>query len=115
MKDYEKQVARTLLEAAGLGELLDVLVNAVDEEYEYTGVGYFLTIKHMDLPAERQVLDKPVIFGRAKGVEAVGFLAFLMDHEFTLECHGYGDEIPKDFRDRSVEIELDIPPIKGIF
>ena len=106
MKDYEKQVARTLLGAAGLEALFDVLASAVDKEYEYTGHGYFLTIRHLGLPADRRVLDTPMISGRAKGVEEVGFVAFLENHEFTLECFSYGDGIPEDFRDRNVEIQV---------
>jgi hypothetical protein len=106
MRDYEKQVARVLLGAAGIEALFEVLATVVDTEYEYTGHGYFLTLKHPSLPAERLVLDTPMISGRAKGVEEVGFVAFLENHEFALECFSYGDGIPEDFRDRNVEIQI---------
>ncbi len=104
MKDYEKQIAKTLLKHAGLDTLIDVIVNTSDEDYEYTGHGYYLTIKNPSLPTERHVLNAPQISGRSKNVEEVGFLAFLESNEFTLECHGYVEGIPEDFRERQIEI-----------
>jgi len=107
LKEFEKQVARLLLEAAGLEALFDILASAPDEEFEYTGHGYFLTIRHPRIPADRCVLHEPMVAGRTGGVGEVGFLAFLENHEFMLECHSYGEGIPEDFRDRVVEIKVD--------
>jgi hypothetical protein len=107
MKEFEKQVVKALLEAAGLKALLDVLASVPDEEFEYTGIGYFLTIRHPHLPTERHVLHAPMVSGRTRGVDEVGFIAFLEDHEFMLECFSYGDGIPEDFRDRVIEIKVD--------
>ncbi len=105
MRDYEKQVARELLRTAGLEELFGLLATASEEDFEYTKVGYYLTIKHPKLPVESRVLDEPLIFGRSEAVPEVGFLGFVGNQEFTLECHSWGDEdIPDDFRDRDVEV-----------
>lgn len=106
MKDYEKQIVKTLLEHAGLEALIEVIFNTTDEDYEYTGHGYYLTVRSPDLPAEQQVLDAPHISGHTDNVEEVGFLAFLGSNEFTLECHGYAEGIPEDFRDRQIGIVI---------
>jgi hypothetical protein len=108
MKEFEKQVIKVLLEAACLEALLDVLASAPEEEFEYTGHGYFLTIRHPRLPTERRVLYAPMVAGRTSGVEEVGFIAFLENHEFMLECFGYDEGIPEDFRDRNVEIKVTV-------
>jgi hypothetical protein len=109
MKEFEKQVAKALLEAAGLKALFDILTSATNEEFDYTKVGYYLTVKHPSLPVERYVLCEPFLLGRTEGVPPVNFLAFIEDHEFMLECvaipETLGDVyIPEDFRDRKVEI-----------
>jgi len=111
MKEFEKQIAKALLEAAGLEALFDILTSATNEEFDYTKVGYYLSVKHPSLPVERYVLDEPFLLGRTEGVPEVGFVAFIGNHEFTLECFSLpetlGDDyIPEDFRDRKVEIVI---------
>ncbi len=105
MREFEKQVVRELLRTAGLEGLFETLATAPEEDFDSTKVGYYLTIKHPKLPLERRVLDEPLLLGRSESVPEVGFLAFLGNREFTLECHSWGGEnIPEDFRDRTVEI-----------
>ncbi len=48
-----------------------------------------------------------MVAGRTDGVELVGFMAFLENHEFMLECHSFGEGILDDFRDRVVEIKVE--------
>ncbi len=85
-----------------------VLARAVrDGEFvgcEQTGVGYFLTFRHPDLPGERHVCSQPTIVGEWNGIIS-GFVAFLDNHELTLECHSWGDDsIPGDYRTMPVHI-----------
>ena len=72
--------------------------------YDYTGSGYFLTIRHPSLPAERVVCHTPKLTGCADGITS-GFVIFIEDGELTIECHSWGDvDVPEWFRGRDVQI-----------
>jgi hypothetical protein len=74
------------------------------DSYEYTGCGYFLSVKHPSLPAEPRTLSEPAVVGKVGDIQA-GFVVFLGDGELTLECHTWGPvDIPEDFREREVLI-----------
>jgi hypothetical protein len=78
--------------------------NACLDSYEYTGCGYYLTVRDPSLPAKRQTLSKPAVVGSCGDVQA-GFIVVLGDGKLTLECHTWGPvDIPEDFRDRAVII-----------
>lgn len=85
-------------------------VEAIEREaelvsYDYSGVGYFLTVKHPSLPSERIVCSKPNVVGRSGNVQS-GFLVFIENGELMLECHTCGDvDVPEDFREQHVVIE----------
>jgi len=71
---------------------------------EHTDAGYFLTVRHPALPDERVVCGRPLVIGRADGIEC-GFVVFLEGGTLTLECHSWGDSsVPEYFRERQVEI-----------
>ena len=73
-------------------------------EYDYTGCGYFLKIKHPVLPSARVVCDKPKLTGTADGIIS-GFVVFIEDGHLTIECHSWGDvDVPEWFRNRDVEV-----------
>jgi len=72
--------------------------------YEYSGCGYFLTVKHGSLPSERIVCSAPIVVARAGEVQG-GYLAFIENGELMLECYTAGAiEVPEGFRDQHVEI-----------
>ncbi len=79
--------------------------------YDFTSVGYFLTVQHPLIPEERIVCDDPHLTGRTGGI-LCGFLVFLEGKELTLECFSYESDfdpndnslIPEDFRDRAVVV-----------
>jgi hypothetical protein len=74
------------------------------ESYDYTGSGYFLRVKHPDLPLDSGALHDPAVVGTSDEIQA-GFVVFTGDHELTLECHTWGAvDVPPDFRDRHVLI-----------
>ena len=82
----------------------DLPLGTAPERYEYTGSGYFLTVKHPGLPADRRTLSDPFVVGIAGDVRA-GFVVFLGDGELTLECHTWGElDVPADFRQRQVNV-----------
>jgi hypothetical protein len=77
LKDYEREVLYTLASST----LSQRQLEAVAEEgelvsYEYTGCGYFLTLRHESLPKERVVCDRPVLSGSAGGLNC-GFVIFI--------------------------------------
>lgn len=86
-------------------ELLNRVLSApIATRYEYTGSGYFLTVAEPDLPLERRTLCEPPVAGVVDGVQA-GFVAYIGDHELTLECHTWGEiDVPEDFRNRAVQV-----------
>lgn len=79
----------------------DVKANAVFLDLDQTGVGYFLTAGHDDLPTGRIVCDTPMVHGTAAGIP-VGFVIFLEDRELTIECFSYEASVPDDYRDRNI-------------
>lgn len=81
-------------------------------EYNYTGCGYFLTVRHPTLPSVQRTLSDPAVVGTSGDIQA-GFVVFLGDHELCLECHTWGPvDVPEDFRNRQVVIST--PPINVV-
>ena len=105
LKSFEKSAINLLA--------TDVLANRLIEKLcsdstlvrpEFTGHGYFLTLRFSDLPVERLVLDSPTVNGKA-GELLTGFIAFVENRELTLECFAYGDgTVPKDYRDLDITV-----------
>jgi hypothetical protein len=72
--------------------------------YEYSGCGYFVTVKHELLPKERVVCGATMVVARAGEVEG-GYIAFLENGELMLECYTAGAvDVPEGFRNSRVEI-----------
>ena len=96
MRDFEKEIILALLSEA---EQLEIKLpdSEKDIEIRHTGVGYYLEFKNESIPKKRIVLDKPVISGYLGGVE-VGFIAFIENSEFSLECYTFGEIISPDCR-----------------
>ncbi len=105
LKDYEKKVIEILVSNKLSPEALaNVIQNAEFVSYQYTGSGYFLTIRHSDLPENRVVCDRPFPVGKAENIQC-GFIVFLKNNELTIECHQWGElEIPEDFREKNIEL-----------
>jgi len=104
-QDFEKCAVR-LLAGTTLGpELLErVLEEAELVSYEYSGVGYFLTVRHPRLPKDRRVLSEPVVIGRVGEIEG-GFLVFVQNAELMLECYTAGAvKVPSNFREQNVNV-----------
>ncbi|MEM1033893.1 MAG: hypothetical protein AAGA56_07355 [Myxococcota bacterium] len=90
--------ARTLDRLLGEAEVVDL---------DHTGMGYFLTLRHPDLPADRHVASTPFLLGESGDV-CVGFVVFLQDRELTLDCHNLGtqDWVPLTVRELALEIRI---------
>lgn len=104
LKDYERKVLYTLTsDVLSPRQLSAVADEAELVGYEYTGSGYFLTVRHESLPRERVVCSSPMLSGSAGGVDC-GFVIFIENGELTIECHPWGENVPEDFRDREVKL-----------
>jgi hypothetical protein len=92
--------------------LADVLATESADSYEYTGCGYFLTVKNHSLPVEQRSLSDPPVAGISGEIQA-GFIVYLGDNELTLECHTWGAvDVPSNFRELDVKIQT--PPINFV-
>ncbi|WP_420567823.1 hypothetical protein [Thalassovita sp.] len=105
LKEFEIDILQRL----AIQKLSSLLIEQLSDEGElvelyFTGVGYFLTLRHSSLPEDRVVLDRPIISGTA-GELQTGFIAFVENGEVTLECYSFGnDAVPGNFRDLDVRV-----------
>ena len=105
---YETEVLRLLC----ADSFSDRALSAICEhpgpaEYEFTGGGYFVTVKAPWLPKKRSVYDAPNVVG-TRGEIRCGFVVFMEENELTLECHDWGgEEIPADIRDQALSISIE--------
>jgi hypothetical protein len=83
-------------------------------EFEYTGAGYFVTVRAPWLPKSRSVHDEPNVVGSGGKIRC-GFVVFVENNELTLECHNWGgDEVPKNIRDRALSIAVEPINVVGL-
>jgi hypothetical protein len=104
-KTYEKKVIYLLATSVLSPGQLETLVSEGEfVGYEYTGSGYFLSVRHASLPGVRMMCDRPLVMGKADGI-VCGFVIFIEDGRLTIECHSWGElEVPEDYRDRDVQV-----------
>jgi hypothetical protein len=80
--------------------------------YEYTGSGYFLSVKHASLPEAERTLSEPAVVGNAGEIQA-GFVVFLGEGRLTLECHTWGAvDVPANFRE--LDVSVSTPPVNFV-
>ncbi|EHZ2552461.1 hypothetical protein K5N22_004100 [Vibrio vulnificus] len=101
MKCFERDIIDELL-SSEKGRGIEFSEKLKEETVDYSGAGYFLTLKDPALPKNRVVLDKPDIRGKLNGID-VGYLAYVENHEFTLECYSYDKEIIVQNREQDFE------------
>jgi hypothetical protein len=103
-REFEREVVKICLAShLPIDEVEAVIDSAVWVSYNYTGCGYYLTVRHPSFPSARVVCDMPLT--GTSGNIVCGFVIFLENGELTLECHTWGPEdVPEDFRERQVEI-----------
>lgn len=109
-REYEREVIRLLAgRVLSPGQLGALLSEGELVSYDYTGCGYFLTVRHASLPEERVVCSEPALAGSAGGVTC-GFVIFIENGQLTVECHTWGDtDVPEEFGDREVRISPAFP------
>ena len=107
IKDHERVVIELLASDYLSTEVMEEIAKNPDiTDYDVTGNGYFLTIRHDNLPLERITCDQPNLMGKSQGIES-GFLVFLGQHELVIECFGYGSkDVPEDYRNMKIDISV---------
>ena len=103
MKEFELEIILELLRRTSnrVSRFLEE-IESYEQEIYFSHVGYFLTLKNINLPKQRIVLDKPQITGKLGGID-VGFLVIIQDHQLTLECYSYDNEITEKNRNNGFE------------
>lgn len=98
MKEFEINILQELLNQ---NDLRNIQLSEVfkDEVVEFSGAGYFVTIKDKRLPIQRVVLQKPDIRGILGNID-VGYIAFIENSELMLECFSYDNEVLPEHRDQ---------------
>ena len=103
LKEFEKEAIRILTKGKLPDSVVTEIIASEEIDIDHTGVGYFIHIKNKLLSIERMVLNEPHLLATSND-GFVGLLIFVQDSELTLECHGYGDEVPENFRENNVAI-----------
>ncbi len=98
-REFEKQVLRILvMPRLGAEAEKSIEDEAALVSYEHSGCGYFLTVRHHNVPKNRVVCDTPIVVGRVANTDC-GFIAFMENGELMLECYCFGNQsLPKDIR-----------------
>ncbi len=104
-REYEKKIVRMLVTGLLSPDQVETLIREGElVNYDYTGCGYFLTVKHPILPTKRVVCDTPKLSGSVDGI-ICGFVIFVQNGELILECHSWGEvDVPDWFRSRNAEV-----------
>jgi hypothetical protein len=104
-RDFEIEAIKLMAEGVMTERLLaEVLSAETADSYDYTGSGYFITVRNPAFPEERHLLSDPLVVGQSGDIQA-GFAAYFGNREFTLECHTWGAvDVPAGFRDMQVQI-----------
>lgn len=105
LKDHEIQAIHLLTAGVFSPEQREAIIrDAKVTNYEYTGSGYFLTLRHPSFPQNRTVCNRPLIMGRYDK-EQCGFVIFLENGELLFECHTWGEvDLSESFREMNVQI-----------
>lgn len=105
LRPFECRAIEILVEGIIPTETLDgILTGSVIADYEYTGCGYFLTLKHPELPSKPLTCHEPPVRGEANGILS-GFIVYLGDGVLVLECHTLGEPgVPATYRDQDVQV-----------
>ena len=102
---FEVEALRHLVEPELGREFVDALIREAElVSLDFSGCGYFLTVRHPALPAKRTVFHEPKVIGRAGNIEG-DFIAFVEDGELMLEYASLGaSDVKNDFRDLDVNV-----------
>ena len=109
-RNFEKDVIRALVGDALERDVLERVLSSKEIDEDWSGAGYFLTVADSGLSMKRLVFDSPNIVGTGAGVD-VGFVVFVMNAELTLECFGYADEFPNNFRENEAVLTVNAQPL----
>jgi len=103
IENYEREAINILCSGVLNNSILHGALNHPESiDVDFTGEGYYLTIKHKELPAERIVCDKPMLVGIFQEQE-VGFIVFVENNSLCLECYNLSTKgVPESIRNGTV-------------
>lgn len=110
-RPFEMRVLRTLGDSVLSDADFAILAELPLVSLEWTGTGYFATSIDPRLPLYGNIQSAPMIAGTADDL-CVGFIAYIGNHEVTLECHVWGEQpMLPSFRDQDIQISILGPEI----
>ncbi len=81
-REFEKQVLRILvMPRLGAEAVKSIEDEAAFVSYEHSGCGYFLTVRHHNVPKNRVVCDTPIVVGRVTNTPATA--QYALRREFS--------------------------------
>ncbi len=106
LTDYEKQVIALLAAAVLSFEEINRIAGECEMvRCEYTGGGYRFELSHPQLPNEKIVCTKPVVFGQADDI-VCRFMILIEESRLIFWCCSWGElNVTQSFRYRNVQIE----------
>jgi len=104
MKQFERVIIDELLLNSKSEEAIAFPEQTNESTVEFTGSGYFLTLKDPRFSKNRIVLNNTDIHGKLDGID-VGYLAFIENNEFILECYSYEQEVSAANREQGFKRE----------
>ena len=94
----------TAEDIARLDGFLGRIGESIQVEYDYTGVGYFETIAHPEIPTDRIVVHPVGIYGKVDEC-LLGFVFFFEDGKLLIDCHSLSEmDCPPDARERGISV-----------
>ncbi len=106
LKAFEKEALEILLSKKIQSKLLSEILETNAYKLKHTGAGYFLTINDDRLSVNRLVFNKPSVLGVGPDGLECGVIVFIEENTMTLECHPYTNDLPEDFREHEIKIQV---------
>ncbi|RYZ83267.1 MAG: hypothetical protein EOP04_20305 [Proteobacteria bacterium] len=105
-RQHEKKAVRILAGSHIESTLLEGLLSRNDCEYDYTIVGYFITVADPRITLDL-TCHTPGITG-TDGTTLTSYIVFLRLNKLTLECHlcDGSELLDEDYRDKEIELEI---------
>ena len=108
LRNYEIEVLKVMLDdRITIDQWNRFVLNYTIDDYDYTGVGYFLKIIHHQSFFEQETISKPVVTGKFEGC-FVGFILYIEQGYICIECHNWGGkELSENVRDLDFRIDVE--------
>jgi hypothetical protein len=102
---FEVEALKLLAEPELGREFVDTLIREAElVSLDFSGCGYFLTVRHPSIPAKRTVFYEPRVVGRVGNIQG-DFIVFVEEGELMLEYASVGaSDVNDDFRNLEIHV-----------